>query len=569
MPRPPLLRLALPLVLFVAGCAGSRPVPPPAPPSVEEPVAVEAPAAAVPLEEGEALETAAPLLLTEAPAQWLALDEVADGVRGISLDRAYSLLEGRAPQRTVVVAVIDSGVDTAHEDLQGKLWVNDDEVPGNGLDDDGNGYADDVHGWNFIGGPDGTPIHHDSYELTREVTRLSARYGEADPDTLDAAEQAEFEAYRELVRRWENQRAEVEGMLTQIGTIEYVAEQATQVLRAHLRTEALTPEAVLAIDTDDERVRQAQEVYLFLADNGVSAGDLTEERERIEEQLRYGFDPDFDPRAIVGDDYDDVSERFYGNADVTGPAADHGTGVAGVIAAVRGNGLGLDGVGGPGVRVMAVRTVPMGDERDKDVANAIRYAVDNGAHVINMSFGKRLSPEKDAVDAAVRYAEERGVLLVHAAGNDAEDTDAEAFYPTRYYADSTAAGNWLSVGASTWSDDALAAEFSNYGAASVDLFAPGADLDLLAPANAYDRADGTSFAAPVVSGVAALLLSYFPDLSPMDAREILLDAAVPYRGVTVPRPGDGAPVDFGALSTTGGVVNAARAVELALERAGS
>ncbi|NIP78067.1 MAG: S8 family serine peptidase, partial [Gemmatimonadetes bacterium] len=201
-----------------------------------------------------------------------------------------------------------------------------------------------------------------------------------------------------------------------------------------------------------------------------------DERQRLEDRLEYGLNPEFDPRDIVGDDYEDAGERVYGNAEVTGPRAGHGTGVAGIIAAERGNGIGEDGIASS-VRIMVLRTVPDGDERDKDVANAIRYAVDNGADIINMSFGKAHSPRKDVVDAAVRYAGERGVLLVHAAGNGGADLAEEPSFPTRVYADGGEAQNWIEVGATDWrGGERLVAPFTNYGDEEVDVFAPGVDI---------------------------------------------------------------------------------------------
>lgn len=552
--------LPLLIVFLLAGCSASREAV--VMPDEPAPITAASDEDALPEDDVEAA------LFPEAPAQWYVLDATADGVRGISLERAYELLADREPQREVIVAVIDSGVDVEHEDLAGKIWVNPGEVPGNGTDDDGNGYADDLHGWNFIGGPDGQNVENDTYEMTREVARLRDRFEGVDPASLSGEERAEFERYERLAEEVARKRAQFAETLGQVAAVEAMLMQALPLLKEATGSSVLTPEAVARLRSEEPEVQQAQGLYLYLAQYGITPEDIREQKAYFEARAKYAYNPDYDPRALIGDDYADLSERHYGNADVAGPDPSHGTAVAGVIAAVRGNGIGVDGVGGPAVRIMSVRTVPNGDERDKDVANAIRYAVDNGAMVVNMSFGKGLSPEKEAVDEAVRYAEERGVLLVHAAGNDGADIDTTANFPTRYYLNDTgAAANWLEIGATTW-DDTFVASFSNFGAERVDLFAPGAELDVLAPGNEYSRVDGTSVAAPVVSGVAALLLSYFPELGPLDVREILLESAVPYHGQAVPRPGDGTPVDFGRLSATGGVVNAAEAVRLALERAG-
>ena len=267
----------------------------------------------------------------------------------------------------------------------------------------------------------------------------------------------------------------------------------------------------------------------------------------------------------MGDDYSDTTERIYGNTDVEGPDASHGTHVAGIVGAVRSNGLGMDGVA-TGVRIMPIRAVPNGDERDKDVANAIRYAADNGAHVINMSFGKGYSPEKEVVDAAVRYADSLGVLMIHAAGNDGENVDSTANFPTRTYLNGGQAQRWIEVGASSWEGgDQLAASFSNYGAASVDVFAPGVSIYSTIPDDQYERIDGTSMAAPMVTGLAALLMAYHPDLTALQVRDLILETATPYaeRSVTVPQGQRSVP--FGSLSRTGAIVNAEAALQRAAE----
>ena len=273
--------------------------------------------------------------------------------------------------------------------------------------------------------------------------------------------------------------------------------------------------------------------------------------------MRYGLDTLFNPRS---------PQRVIGTRDVTGPDATHGTHVAGIIGALRGNGAAMQGIA-PNVEIMAVRAVPDGDERDVDVARAIRYAVDNGAQIVNMSFGKGYSPVKASVDSAVRYAEAKGVLLVHAAGNEGEDNDDTPSYPTPVLSGGTRATNWIEVGASSWKPlAALAAEFSNYGREQVDLFAPGVDILSTIPGGYLKRESGTSMAAPVVSGVAALLMAYFPELSAMQVRDILLESVRTLPDLEVRRPGDGSKVKFNTLSRTGGVVDAYAAVKLALQR---
>ncbi len=485
---------------------------------------------------------------------------------GVDAGAAYQMLAGRTAT-PLVVAVIDSGVDIAHPDLAPVLWTNPGEVAGNGLDDDANGFVDDVHGWGWLGGADGRNIEDE----TLEVARLA---GMCASSTAPAGTNCDAIAADLAGRRstYEQQRAQMAPIFSQMFG-------ADSLLKARF-PDTYDGTNAAALDAGGNReVAQAQSMIGFLAANGASLSDLRAFRAQIDSQLEYGLNPDYNGRAeIVGDNPLDMSDRAYGNPDVAGPDPSHGTGVAGLIAAVRGNGIGIDGIApntadAAVVRIMSIRTVPNGDERDKDVANAIRYAVDNGARIINMSFGKSFSPQKDAVDAAVQYATERGVLLVHASGNDGENLEVAAGkhnYPTAFYGDATddatRSTTWLEIGASSDDVAALAAPFSNYGQTRVDLFAPGASVTSLAPGGGVQTADGTSFAAPVTAGVAALVMAYFPTLSAEQVRQILLDSATPYADDEVATPGDALPALFGTLSVTGGVVNAAEAIRLAMER---
>ncbi len=500
-----------------------------------------------------ALLAVAPAALAQAPADdnappanWHLLDRDTDGVVGISLDDAYAILPDRAP-REVVVAILDSGVDIEHPDLAPVLWTNPGEVAGNGVDDDGNGYVDDVHGWSFLGGPGGN-MEHDTLELARLVA--ACRRGAPDPTYSDCeALEADLEA----------QRAPLAQQAAQIGMLLGAVRSADATFRERYGDDYDV--TALALEGDEA---EAARPLLFLAQQGASLSDLEAFSDQISSRLEYSLNPDYDERGLVGDDYADVNERDYGVSDVVGPDSNHGTGVAGLVAAARGNDVGIDGIAP--ARIMVVRTVPGGDERDKDVANAIRYAVDNGADIINMSFGKSYSPQKDVVDRAVAYAVENGVLLVHAAGNSGEDIDTADNFPNRTFLDGTVTGGWLEVGASQSDRAALAAGFSNYGRVNVDLFAPGAAVTSLKPGDGTQTANGTSFAAPVVAGVAALVMAYYPDLTAEEVRQVLLDSSVRYAGEEVTRPGDGIAVTFDQLSATGGVVNAAMALRLAEQR---
>lgn len=507
----------------------------------------------------------------KAPNDWFLMDPSDDGIIGTGAQRAHELLKDKQPKQTVIVAVIDSGVDIAHEDLQGKIWVNQGEIPGNGIDDDKNGYVDDVHGWNFIGGKDGSHVAEDSHELTREYVRLKAIYDGLTEEDVKKKQQKEFAYWQRIEKNFESDRSEAEMNFNFFQNMETMFIQAADIVKEHLDAEDFGAEELGQIETDDTKVKSAvgmlSQVFNNIRDSDMSVNEviseLAEAKEHFETQVKYAYNPEFNPRHIVGDDPEDYKDRDYGNNDPTGPDSSHGTHVAGIIAADRNNDLGIQGIA-EHVLIMPIRAVPNGDERDKDIANAIYYAVDNGAHIVNMSFGKSYSPGKKAVDKAVKYAERKGVVLIHAAGNSSKETTPTNNYPNRYYEKKGEASNWLEIGASSWqANEDLPASFTNFSNTGVDLFAPGVDIYSTMPGGEYKNNSGTSMAAPTVAGVAALLLAYYPELKPDQVRQILKSTVHDERSTKVNKPGADEVVTFGALSRTGGVVNAYRAIQMA------
>lgn len=509
-----------------------------------------------------------------APKNWFNLDLTQDGYPGLSTEKTYKeLLKGKSG-KTVVVAVIDSGVDAEHEDLKDIMWVNPGEIAGNGIDDDKNGYIDDIHGWNFIGGKDGRNVNNENLEVTRLYVRYKKKYEGKDPAKLSKAERAEYDTYKEYEKVIEKKQAELGPQAMQFGAI-------LEGFKKFQQQVGKDPKAITAKDaenfkSDDQMQMRIATIAKDAMESGSTFVELMEEIQGavdyFEGQVKYNYNPDFDARHIVGDDPLNVNDRNYGNNDVKGPDASHGTHVAGIIGAIRNNRIGIDGVA-DNVRIMSVRTVPNGDERDKDVANAIRYAVDNGATVINMSFGKGASPEKGAVDAAVRYAMEHDVVLVHAAGNDNKENDFENNFPNDRFAKKGLFGkkyaeNWIEVGASTWmKDEHLTAEFSNYSDDIVDVFAPGFEIYSTMPENNYKDQQGTSMASPMVAGVAALLRSYYPELSAKQVKDIIMESSTPWKAKVL-KPGTEDKVSLSELSVTGGLVNVYDAVKLASQTKG-
>lgn len=500
---------------------------------------------------------------------WYNQDPETTSIYGISTERAYAeQLKGKK-SNTVIVAVIDSGIDIHHEDLQENIWINQREIPGNGIDDDGNGYVDDVYGWNFLGNASGENIAHERLEVTREFARLDSIFEKRDKASITKNERNDYKYYLTIREMYYKGLAEAKETLENLSQFRLNIDYAESIIAEAIGKEDFTVEDLESISASDEGLLVAQEFLLAVYETGLTKEKLLDYANHYENSLQYHYNPEYDPRPLVGDDPQNMNERNYGNNDVIGPDAEHGTHVAGIIAGVRGNGLGIEGIA-DNVKIMTIRAVPDGDERDKDIANAIRYAVDNGAQIINMSFGKDVSPHQHAVEEAIKYSEQKGVLLVHAAGNEGKNVDKEPRYPSNLYMGSNKQiPNFVNVGASDQRlDNNLVASFSNYGKKNVDVFAPGVDIYSTIPDNQYKPNSGTSMASPVVSGLAAVLMSYYPTLSTQQIKEIITKSVIKIDS-KVFRPEDESSkkkeVKFSKLSSSGGIVNAYKAVKMAEE----
>lgn len=506
-----------------------------------------------------------------------------EGYNGISMRKAYTDFLKDKKTKTVVVAVIDSGIDIEHEDLAANIWVNQGEIPNNGLDDDRNGYVDDIHGWNFIGGPDGKNVGHDTYEATRVYGAHKYKFENANPATLNKEQKKEYDIYLKAKENVDKEVAKAKASIAQLDMVETKVMSSLDALSKALNGKSFIMANIDSIDvTGNQELTMAKNIaaqYLTASDvksiDGIKEiikGEINEDKSGAKNKLEYAFNPDFDPRkTIVKDNYADPTEKYYGNNDVEGPDPLHGTHVGGIIGAVRNNDIGMDGIA-TNVKIMSVRAVPDGDERDKDVANAIRYAVDNGATIINMSFGKGFGTNKDLVDEAVRYAAKKDVLLVHAAGNSGQNNDVIINYPNANFEKKTGflckkqrrAKNWVEVGALNYkTGEDSAAPFSNYGVKEVDLFAPGMKIYSTMPNNEYAPLQGTSMASPVVAGVAATIRSVFPALTAEQVKEVLLASVTPI-SQEVKLPGSKTDkINFSKLSLTGGTVNLDKALMMA------
>ncbi len=511
------------------------------------------------------------------PRNWPYLDPTTDSVAGISLYKAYELLKNR-PSVPVLVGVLDSGVDITHEDLRDIIWVNPKEIPDNQTDDDKNGYADNRNGWNFMGAKDGTTYEYDQPEITQTYLLLKNKYDSVDPAKLRPGQKRQYNTYQTAKKQYlQRYKTDLSKRLALSDTARFwrIANEISQKLPDTTVTQQQIRQVDLGTDTVEIAVRtMLADTYLpqygsFRDYAGLVRKNWVRFQQIVGGGADIAYNPDYNARKAVGDDPANPTERYYGSPRMqlgeSQQLAVHGSHVAGIIGAKRGNGRGIDGVA-DNVRIMPVSVVPAnGDERDKDVANGIRYAVENGAKVINMSFGKRLSPFKEQVDAAIRFAEERDVLIVHAAGNNSENYDSLPAYPSARYENGQIAQNVLVVGNSTWRvNEGLPSRSSNYGMQTVDLFAPGSEILSTLPGNSYASFSGTSMAAPMTAGVAALLRSYFPNLTAIQVKNILIKST--YKpDVTVRKPGrSGQKTPFKNLSRSGGLLNAYEAVKMAL-----
>lgn len=479
---------------------------------------------------------------------------------GIGALRAYDLLKNREA-KPIIVAILDSGIDTTHEDLKAALWVNEDEIPNNGIDDDGNGFVDDVHGWNFLGGAKGT-INYENLEVVRIYRNLNNK--QLAGQELSTSETALF---NECKKEYIAQKKKADAGLKRAQELVKSYLISDSILTLFFGTSAYSFEDVKNAKFDTEPHKSVKQFWTSVFRENFGPQDLLQYLQGKEVAALYNYNADYNPRIIVGDELENWADSIYGNNDLMGLEPSHGTHVAGIVGALRNNNLGGDGIA-PNVKIMVIRVVPKGDEQDKDVANGILYAVRNGAQIINMSFGKSYATHPEWINKAIAAAEAKGVLLIHAAGNDAANKDSVLNYPKNPRG--TESPFWFEVASHTnVVGKNYPSSFSNYGQNTIDIFAPGSAIYAPVPTtNVYDYKSGTSMAAPVVTGAIAFLLSYFPEVKPQDLKGILLNTANDFSKLKVLQPhkgkGSAPKVKFKTLSTGGKSLNLERAVQLLL-----
>lgn len=486
-------------------------------------------------------------LTEEQKKDWSHTDLLKDTLPGMSVHKVYDELIGDKKGTQVIVAVIDEGIDLYHEDLKNVLWTNTGEVPNNNRDDDGNGYIDDIHGYNFLG-----ESYPEQYEYVR---MLRLKLG-------TIAQQADMKRIlnKEVSKEQQEQRKYNRFLLR--------AYQADSVMKAVLKKEVYTVEDVKTVSGHRKQKKIVLRMFRYADTVAEAIRLIKEEIQYHQEKLAHKLNADFNGREAVGDDPYNINDTTYGNSNVQPRtlAESHGTHVAGIIAAERDNGCGMDGIAN-NVAIMSIRVVPNGDEYDKDVARGIRYAVDNGAKVINGSFRKSFSPYSAWVHDAIQYAASHDVLIVQAAGNEGlnlDNPDNPNFPNDQIGSEPEVSNNFIVVGASTFRlGPDIIAEFSNYGKVQVDIFAPGEDIYSTMPGNNYDFQSGTSMAAPAVAGLAALIRSYYPNLTAVQVKNIIMQSGLPIQitkslsGITTSRN------LLDKISKSGKIANAYQAMILA------
>ena len=525
-----------------------------------------APLVSVPVENVDTLPLKVADLTDEEEKSWADKDLVNDTIPGMSVDKTYDeLIKGKGT--AVIVAVVDSGVDINHEDLKDVIWTNTDEIPDNGKDDDKNGYIDDVHGWNFLG-----DVVEEQLEYARIVQKYESQFKDKSITQVAKADQANFKAYEEAKAEYDKEYEELIQQKTQYDQIVQAVENAHAAVSEKLGKEDYTLEELSALEATTDEMKRNKGILSQMLTYSETIPEFLElingDLESMNTRLNSNLNLEGHYRDVLGDNPDDIKDVVYGNNNVIGPdpeAALHGTHVAGIIAAERNNDIGMNGVAN-NVKIMPVRAVPDGDERDKDIALAIRYAVDNGAKVINTSFGKYFATNPQWVYDAIKYAAKKDVLIVNAAGNEGLDLDSgKTVYPNDQLDNITEyANNVITVGAiGPKYGGQLVATFSNYGKSNVDVFAPGVQIWSTVPNNEYKFLQGTSMASPEVAGVAAMLRSYYPEYSASEIKQIILQSGIPTNTMVVVGGDANDNKKFSDLSKSGTMVNMYNAFKMA------
>jgi subtilisin family serine protease len=515
---------------------------------------------------------------------WYTKDFTLDGIPGISLDKAYSEKLIPKTNKSIIVAVIDTQIDATHEALQGKLWVNQKEIPNNGIDDDNNGYVDDINGWNFTAKPNGKSIMWSNYEYIRLIRKWQPYFAAKDTIKLSEDDAYDFKEYkRALAYRdyyqdyYENWRksllfsidvypASRDSLKKFFPKEDYTMKDLDSLYKIHKINDKTYWERKDDNDRDLGALIDYMRVNIETTQRTLE--QITNQKTELDSILQKNLNTEYNERNFLKDRPDKL-EKGYGNNKVSEKENQHkhSTEVSGIIAAKRNNKHGTRGFS-DNIKIMPLAIAVSGDTHDKDIALAIYYAVDNGAKVINMSFGKEFSLQQEWVTKAIQYAEQKNVLLVHVAGNKSRNVDTHTYYPCDYNPKERKeiSSNLITVGATTHkADSTFVSAFSSYGKKSIDLFAPGSKIYTTFPDNKYNYDSGTSLAAPMVSATAALIWLSYPKLTVQQLKQIILDSGTTYNFEVLLPGGEGKKVPFKELSKTGKVLNVYNALKMAAQ----
>ena len=519
----------------------------------------------------------------EKPKFWHHEDYGSTNIPGISLDKSIRSVNHLSSKKQIIVAVIDTQIDALHEDLNTSIWTNKKEIPNNGTDDDKNGFTDDIHGWNFLGNKSGGYTVWANFEYIRILRDYGPIFKNKSKEEIPVKDKFKYEQYLKAI---ENDKKFSKYFNNYIKSLKYdisLYQKTKDTLRHFFPKENYTYKQLDSLyrkhkindktyrerrDSNDQDLGALLDSYLTSLDIGLNSyAKLTSALKQQDSTLNKSCSLSFNERKNIDCE---TSNKGYGNnktqVEIKGIPifSNHSTEVSSIIAAKRENNLGIKGFS-DNIKIMPLPVCPSGDEHDRDIALAVKYAVDNGAKVINMSFGKDLSMYPELISEALQYAEKHNVLIVHAAGNNGINIDNSTFYPNDYNKIEIC-NNFITVGSINKNyGEKMVSSFSNYGKVNVDLFAPGEDIYTAIPDNQYGFDSGTSLAAPMVSGTAALIWLYYPKLNVQQVKQIILESGTPYDlEVIVPGTKD-KKVKFSELSKTGKVLNVYNAMQMAKE----
>ena len=498
----------------------------------------------------------------------------------ISLEKLYAKNKIKKNSKSIIVAVLDSQIDLDHEDLKNQLWINEDGISNNGIDDDKNGYVDDINGWNFVGKPNGNYFRYWNFECVRIIKKWDNYFKGKNSVKDDSIEY--FNEYKRAKTLYE---AESKLYKSWLKSLVYNVKNRPKVedtLRFFFPKEDYTISQLDSLynkyKINDKRYKQRRDdgdqdlgalidyMRVSIESGDRKFEDLIEHKNQKDSILNRNFNIEINDRLLIGDN-PDVLEKGYGNNKLNSNVFQltHATEVSSIISGNRNNNIGVNGFH-DNIKIMPLSISVSGDEHDKDIAMAIYYAVDNGAKVINMSFGKEFSLNQKWVTDAFKYAEKHNVLLVHSSGNNGFNVDINRYYPSDldYFNKKEVVSNFINVGSvSKRTDSTMVSKFSNFGKQNVDIFAPGEEIYVAKPNNSYGYDSGTSLAGPMVSGTAALIWLYYPKLTVHQIKNIILESGVSIDKMVIKPGTKDEMVPFSELCITGKVLNTYNAFLLA------